>query len=30
MFYYNGVFIVFKGGEGLNSAELAIVVMIAQ
>lgn len=30
LFYYSGVFIVFKGGEGLSSAELIFVMMIAQ
>ena len=30
MFYYSRVFIVFEGGEGLSSAGLTIVMMIAQ
>ena len=30
LFYFSKVFIVFKGGEGLNSAKLALVVMIVQ
>ena len=30
LFYFSRVFIVFKSGEGLNSAKLALIVMIAQ